>query len=347
MNNLIFDGHNDLLARLWLADHQDPAQAFLHEHLNGQIDFLRCRKGHVLGGLFAIFVPPFSYVKEHAPHKIPQNMDDYSQDCIHNICLKQLSYLQQIENASQGRAKICKTVADIEDCIKHQKLAMILHLEGAEVFGHDFAILDEFYDAGLRSVGALWNLPNQFGHGLDAKFPHSPDTGAGLTSLGKQLIRRCNDKNIVVDVSHMNEKAFWDTAEILTQPIVATHSNVHALCAQARNLTDQQLTAIAYSKGMVGVNFDTAFLRPDGQRNKHTDLNVLIAHIEYLLEKLGEDHVGFGSDYDGGFMSEAWADISYFPNILNALQKLNYSDALIQKISHQNWLNVLKKIWQE
>ncbi|KAF5298088.1 hypothetical protein FQR65_LT19624 [Abscondita terminalis] len=97
----------------------------------------------------------------------------------------------------------------------------------------------------LRSIGPLWNRPSQFGHGLNAKFPHSPNTGPGLTVEGKALIARCADKKMLVDVSHMNERAFWDTAEILAQPIVATHSNAYGLCPQARNLTDTQLKAIA------------------------------------------------------------------------------------------------------
>lgn len=334
----IFDGHNDVLARLWLADHNSAADAFLHQDLVGQMDFKRCRQGGFAGGLFAVFVPPKDYVLQHCSQK--------SEQTIQEVCFAQISYLLKIEAASDGQAKLCKSVSDIEYCIENNILAMVMHLEGAELMDQNFHLLEVLYQTGLRSIGTLWNKPNQFGHGLQADFPHSPDTGAGLTPLGKAFIARCEQKNMVVDVSHMNERAFWDTARILTQPIVATHSNVHRICPQARNLTDRQLREIRQSEGFVGVNFDTAFLREDGKRNAETSTSILIAHIEYLLEKLGEDHVGFGSDYDGGFMSNQWATVADLPNITQALQQHGYSDRLIEKLCYKNWLGVLKKIWK-
>ena len=343
----IFDGHNDLLARLWLADDEDPSSAFLHSTLTGQMDWERCQKGHLIGGLFAIFVPPFEYVKKNYPHKInaTAHQTTYTMQQVEQICFAQMSYLLQIEEKSAGKIKICRTFAEINACIANGIFAVVMHIEGAEVLDTDFHLLDIFYAAGLRSIGALWNMPNQFGHGLNAPFPHSPDTGHGLTGLGKELIQYCQHKRLVVDVSHMNEKAFWDTANILQQPIVATHSNVHEICPQARNLTNMQLEEIASSKGFVGVNLDTAFLREDGKRNAETPFDILIRHFDHLIEYLGEDHVGFGSDYDGGFMSNRWADISCFPKIIDKLSAHGYSDDLIDKISHRNWLSVLENIW--
>lgn len=329
----IFDGHNDVLARLWLNDH--TADDFLNTTLAGQMDLARCRQGGFVGGLFAVFVPPISYLEKNYPKKLEQTL--------HDIVFSQVATLLKIAN--QKQAKLCTSVADIQHCIDHNILAMVMHFEGADVIDERFDLLEVLYATGLRSVGALWNNPNQFGHGLQADFPHSPDIGDGLTILGKKFIRRCAEKNMVVDVSHMNEKAFWDTAKILQQPIVATHSNVHKLCPQARNLTDQQLVEIKNTQGFVGVNFDTAFLRSDGKRNANTTLSTLIEHIDYLLNILGEDGVGFGSDYDGGFMSEHWATVAQLPNIINALKQAGYSQDLIEKICYKNWLRVLERIW--
>lgn len=350
MSFAVFDGHNDVLARLWLSDRTDClATAFLNQTLSGQMDFLRCQQAGMIGGIFALFIPPFSYVLEHAPHKISvqsHQQKQYTHADLIDICTQQLAYALEIESKSQGKVKICVNAYDLDYCLKHQIFALVLHLEGADVLDEKLSVLDNLYESGLRSIGPLWNTPNQFGHGLQAKFPHSPNTGLGLTEQGKTLIRICQQKNMVVDVSHMNEHAFWDTAEILSQPIVATHSNVHRLCPQARNLLDSQLTAIQKSDGFVGLNFDTAFLRSDGKRNAYTSFDIMFAHLDHLLAWVGEDNVGFGSDYDGGFMSNLWSDVSKMPDLLDALSDHGYSDRLIHQLSHENWLNLLKRVWK-
>lgn len=345
---MVFDGHNDLLARLWLSSHPDPVGAFLNQTLDGHIDLRRCQQGRMLGGLFAIFVPPFDYVKANAPHKLMQclpDQTDYTAMQRYDICMAQFEYARQIEQRSQGQVKICRSMADINACMQNKSLVMVLHLEGAEALT-ELSQLDAWYNLGLRSVGLVWNQPSQFGHGLQAKFPHSPNTGLGLTALGEAWVLACENRSMLVDVSHMNEHAFWQTQQLLTQPMVATHSNVHRLCPQARNLLDTQLSAIKASGGVVGVNFDTAFLRSDGKRNKDTPYQVMFAHFDYLLEHLGEHGVAFGSDYDGGFMSSYWPSVDYFPYLIDALSDYGYSDARIENICYQNWHAVLNKIWK-
>ena len=106
----------------------------------------------------------------------------------------------------------------------------------------------------------------------------------------------------MLDLSHLNEQGFWDVAGLSTAPLVATHSNAHALSPGARNLTDRQLAAIHESDGMVGVNFHVGFLREDGGEDKDTPLSTVVRHIDYLVEHLGIDRVGFGSDFDGATM---------------------------------------------
>ncbi|RPE28134.1 membrane dipeptidase [Acinetobacter sp. BIGb0102] len=344
-NVAVFDGHNDLLTRLWLSDQADPVQAFIHEQLSGQLDLKRCQQAGFVGGMFAIFLPPFAYVKQHHPDKlVDKNAEDFTQRQIEQICLAQFELAQQMVQASE-QIQLCTSVQQIQDCRTQGQLAMVLHMEGAEALQDNPDLLDVFYQAGLRSIGPLWNRVSQFGHGLNARFPHSPDTGAGLTIAGKALLRRCAEKKMVVDVSHMNERAFWDTVDILQQPIVATHSNAHALCPQARNLTDPQLKAIAGSGGMVGVNFDVAFLRGDGQRNADTPLELILDHLEYMMDHLGEDHIGFGSDFDGALISTELQDVTGLAQLIAAMQQRHYSKELIEKICWGNWLNVLNRIW--
>ncbi|MCH7315010.1 dipeptidase [Acinetobacter sp. ANC 3882] len=341
----VFDGHNDLLTRLWLSDQADPVQAFIHGYLPGQLDLKRCQQAGFVGGMFAIFLPPFTYVKQHHPDKLmDKNAEDFTQQQIEQICLAQLELAQQMVQASE-QIQLCTSVQQIQDCRTQGQLAVVLHMEGAEALQDNPDLLDVFYQAGLRSIGPLWNRVSQFGHGLNARFPHSPDTGAGLAIAGKALLRRCAEKKMVVDVSHMNERAFWDTVDILQQPIIATHSNAHVLCPQARNLTDSQFKAIGKSEGMVGVNFDVAFLRADGQRNADTPLELILDHLEYMMDRLGEDHIGFGSDFDGALISHELKDVSGLPLLVAAMHQRHYSTELIEKICWGNWLKVLKRIW--
>ncbi|NUG23863.1 dipeptidase [Acinetobacter lactucae] len=341
----VFDGHNDALTRLWLSDYPEPAHAFIHERLAGHLDLKRCQQAGFIGGMFSIFLPPYGYVQQHHPNKLfDQTASDFTQQQIEQICLEQLDLAHQLAQRSKN-IKICTSTQSIQDCLAEQKLAIVLHMEGAEALQQNPDLLDVFYERGLRSIGPLWNRPSRFGHGLNAKFPHSPDIGAGLTADGKDFIKRCANKKMVIDVSHMNEKAFWNTVDILQQPIVATHSNSHALCPQARNLTDPQLKAIRESKGMVGVNFDVAFLRSDGQRNADTSINVILEHLEYLMDHLGEEHVGFGSDFDGALIGNELGDVTGLHRIIERMQQRGYSKTLIENICMNNWVRVLYQIF--
>jgi len=349
MNNqpIIFDGHNDLLTRLWLSSVDDPVHDFIYGTLPGHLDLKRCQQAGWMGGLFSIFLPPYAYVKNNHPDKLsnPSNSDFTAQEIV-DICCAQLELAQQLQARSDGQIQICTSLNQIQGCQQNQQLAIVLHLEGAEFLAIEPDLLDVFYEAGLRSIGPLWNRKSLFGDGLNASFPHSPNTGSGLTREGKDLVLACRDKHMLIDVSHMNERAFWDTLEIADQPIVATHSNAHALCPQARNLTDRQLAGIKLSGGMVGVNFDVAFLRSDGQRNTQTSLDVIVDHLAYLIDHLGEDHVGFGSDFDGCLLPDELSDISQISKLIEQMQQRHFSDALIEKITSKNWFRVLGEIWQ-
>jgi membrane dipeptidase len=133
-------------------------------------------------------------------------------------------------------------------------------------------------------------------------YPRSPDIGAGLTDAGKALVKACNRLGIMLDVSHLNERGFWDIAAISTAPIVATHACAHTICRSTRNLTDRQLDAIRESDGIVGFNFSVRDVRPDAHLDQNTAINTVTDHVSYLVERMGEDHVALGSDFDGAVM---------------------------------------------
>jgi membrane dipeptidase len=354
----IFDGHNDALLRLYRRAGADAATAFLKGEEKGQLDLPKARKGGFAGGLFAIFVPSPDRKEAAKPAPNGAATSAPSPDFASNptppavelaeaqrTVFAMMSLLYRIERQSRGRVHVCRGTGDIETCLDDGALAAVLHIEGAEAIDENFELLDVLHEAGLRSLGPVWSRPNVFGHGVPFRCPSSPDTGPGLTDLGKALIRTCNRLRILVDLSHLNERGFWDVAEISDAPLVATHSNAHAISPHARNLTDRQLKAIGESKGLVGVNFAVSFLRPDGGRDRNTPLALIVQHIEHLLEHVGEDGVGFGSDFDGAPMPAELGDAAGLPKLVQALRARGFEQKLIEKVCFRNWLRVLQRTW--
>jgi len=352
----IFDGHNDALLRLYRRDGADAVKAFLEGEDKGQLDLPKAREGGFAGGLFAIFVP--SPKRKSGAKKDSAAADGGSvigndpappavdQAEAQRVVYGMASLLFRIERESQGRVRVCRSVEEIVACFNEDVLAAVLHIEGAEAIDDKFELLDVLYAAGLRSLGPVWSRPNAFGHGVPFRCPSSPDTGPGLTDLGKALIVACNRLGILIDLSHLNERGFWDVAAISNAPLVATHSNAHAISPHSRNLTDSQLKAIGESAGFVGVNFATSFLRPDGRFDKDTPLDLIVDHIVHMIEHVGEDGVGLGSDFDGAAIPAALASAAGLPKLVETMRERQFGEALIEKLCSRNWLRVLGRTWK-
>jgi membrane dipeptidase len=347
----IFDGHNDVLLRLNRRAGGDPVAAFLQGEDKGQLDLPKARQGGFAGGLFAIFVPsPARKSGSAGETPSPQFSSDAAPPAVdiaeaQRVVFAMAALLFRIERESQGRVRVCRTIGDIESCLADDVLAAVLHIEGAEAIDANFELLDVLYAAGLRSLGPVWSRPNAFGHGVPFRCPSSPDTGPGLTELGKALVGACNRLRILIDLSHLNERGFWDVAAISNTPLVATHSNAHAISPHSRNLTDRQLAAIGQSGGFVGVNFASSFLRPDGRQDKDTPLELVIQHIEHMLAHAGEDGVGLGSDFDGALIPAGIGNVAGLQNLVQAMRKRGFSKPLIEKLCFRNWLRVLGRTW--
>jgi membrane dipeptidase len=355
----IFDGHNDVLLRLHLHGGADGVTAFLKGGDKGHLDLPKARKGGFAGGLFAIFVPSPKRKDRAGGETPPQETKNETGSVIgsdpappavdtaeaQRVVFAMASLLLRIERESERRVRICRNAGDIERCLADDALAAVLHIEGAEAIDANFELLDVLYAAGLRSLGPVWSRPNIFGHGVPFRCPSSPDTGPGLTELGKALIGACNRLRILIDLSHLNERGFWDTAAISNAPLVATHSNAHAISPHSRNLTDQQLVAIGETGGLAGVNFATAFLRPDGRHDKNTPADLIIQHIEHLLEHAGEDCVGLGSDFDGAMIPAELGNAAGLQILVQAMRKRGFDEPLIEKLCFRNWLRVLGRTW--
>jgi membrane dipeptidase len=261
------------------------------------------------------------------------------------IALAKAGHLMWMERASQGAFKICRTVAELRDCLARGVVSGILHMEGAEAIDPDLDALHVFHAMGLRSLGPVWSRPTVFGHGVPFAFPSGPDTGPGLTEAGKRLVKECNRLRILLDMSHLNEAGFWDVAGLTDAPLVATHSNAHAVTPSSRNLTDKQLAAIRDSGGMVGLNYATSFLRRDGKQSAEMGWEDVLAHLDHLLHHLGEDGVGLGSDFDGATVPKGIGDVTGQQALLQAMRAHGYGEALIRKIALENWFRVLERTW--
>lgn len=338
----VFDGHNDTLLRLVGAERKGALISFFDGHDNLHIDAKKAKAGGFAGGFFAMFVPPVNETgRELAFHEM---CEPVAQDYALNYTMHLVSMAYRLEAEADGAVRICRTTSDIKTTMSEGFIAMLLHIEGAEAIDQDFHALDVLYGAGLRSIGPVWSRDNIFACGVPFDFPGSPDQGAGLTEKGKELVRRCNKMGIMIDMSHLNEAGFWDVQKLSSAPLVATHSNVHALSNTPRNLTDKQLDAIAESKGVVGLNYAVGFLREDGdQHNPDTPIERMLVHLDYLLNKLGEDGVALGSDFDGCTLPKDIGSAAGNAKLIDAMRQHGYGEDLIEKIAHKNWLSLLER----
>lgn len=321
---MVIDGHNDLALTIW--EGKPP----LH------VDLDAAGAAGFAGGFFALNVPshvPLAF--DAVPYDLPLPAE--------------IPFEEAARVADELYATLVglpvRIVLDVED-FREGSVGAIVHLEGAEAIAPDLANLEAWYERGLRSLGPVWSRPNAFGEGVPFRFPASPDTGPGLTPAGVELVRACNDLGILVDLSHLNEAGFWDTARASAAPLVATHSNAHALSPSTRNLTDRQLGAIRDTNGVVGVNFAVTFLREDGLNlPDETPIAEIVRHVDYLVDLLGIDHVALGSDFDGASIPTELGGIAGLPLLVEALAARYDSDA-VAKLTHGNWLRVLAETWR-
>jgi membrane dipeptidase len=245
----------------------------------------------------------------------------------------------------QGHLRVARTIEDIDAAADGGLPAAIMHLEGAEAIDEELEALDQWHAAGLRSLGPVWSRPNVFGHGVPFRFPSTPDTGEGLTASGRALVKRCNALGIAVDVSHLNTRGFWDVAAVTDAPIIASHCGAHALAPASRNLTDDQLDAVGASGGLVGIPYIVDFLRADGALDRSTPLSTIVAHVRHVADRIGVQHVGFGSDFDGGDIPDELGDVAGLPRLLDALGDGGFTSEEIAAIAWGNWRRVLAATW--
>ncbi|WP_137287381.1 dipeptidase [Halorussus salinisoli] len=345
----IFDGHNDTLLDLHLES-RGGGRSFFERSESGHVDLPRAREGGLGGGFFAVFVPNEDY--EYERREIDEGYETDLPPAVSHERAKHFTYdvlarLHRIAADSEGAVRVVGEYDDLEATLADSEtIAAIPHLEGAEAVAPDLSNLDFLYAAGVRSIGLVWSRPNEFGHGVRFEYPGTPDTGPGLTDAGRDLVRACNEEGILVDLAHATEATFREAAEVSTDPLVVSHGAVHGVCPLSRNLTDEQLDAVADSDGVVGVTFAAGQIRPDGESDPDAPVSTVVDHVEYVAEQVGVEHVALGSDFDGATVLDSIGDVTGLPDVLAECRERGFGDEEIRRIARDNWLRVIRATWE-
>ena len=334
----IIDGHNDTL----LAATSDRAGgAFLAEpeQPDGHLDLRRAEAAGLAAGIFAAFVP--NQTSQEDWSELPPAVDQQRAEA---VVAEQFRTLERWADATD-RFRLVGDIGDLDACIDGQAVGAVPHIEGAGAVDPDLINLDSLYEIGLRSLGLVWSRPNAFASGVPFEHDATPDIGPGLTEAGFELVSACEERGILVDLAHLNAAGFWDVRGAVDAPLVVSHAGAHAISPSSRNLTDEQLDAVADSGGLVGCTFGTAHLRPDGKRGVDAPLATLLDHIEHFADRMGVEHVALGSDFDGASIPDAVGDVTGLRDVLAGLEARGFDRGEREAIAYGNWRRVLEAWW--
>ena len=241
-------------------------------------------------------------------------------------------FKRQMEELSDTFTQVRK-FSDIPSILDEGKVAAILTVENAACLDAGLEVVDGFEQDGVLIAGVTWNYKNVLGSGNVY-----PDQG--LSKLGKQYITALEDHGIVADVSHLNEKGFWELDEIATKPYIATHSNARSVCNHLRNLTDEQFDALTARGGVVGLNLHKGFVHEDG--NVYT-FDELSAHVDHWLSLGGEDHIALGTDRDGADIPTWLADCSAQQALFERFEE-RFGEDVTRKLFYENALKFFSSV---
>lgn len=268
---------------------------------------------------------------------VPTEVFRYQGGLRYTLCLLD-KYNQEIKKLHENGIDVLqvRTAEDAGNVLKHKAATLLAIEEGGAIDG-SLEALRCLYELGVRAMTLTWSNRNDIADGINEEA-----TGSGLTLFGKQVVEEMNRLGMLVDVSHISTAGFWSVIETSTKPIIATHSNAKSLCSHPRNLNDEQIKALAQNGGLAGITFAGQFLEEDW---RNACIESVYKHIDYMLNLIGnDDHIGFGSDFDG---------ISHPPYNIQGVQDYKpltdylskyYSDETINKITHQNVINLLQKV---
>jgi membrane dipeptidase len=284
----------------------------------GHVDLPRLKEGGVDCQIFAISsardrTPPY------ALRTALEMIDVFYRECMKNPDAMQTVYSHD----------------DILEAKEAGRIAAMLSIEGADVIEGKISMLRVFHRLGVRMVGLVHSLRNLLADGVtDAR------TGGGLSKLGMQAIEELDRLGMIIDVSHINDQGFWDVVDLANGPIIASHSNSRAICDHPRNMTDDMIKALAEKGGVMGMNFAPSFVHPTSP-----SVSTLVDHIDHIVDLVGPDHVGLGSDFDGiPFTPAGLEDVARMPNITEELIERGYVREDLEKILGLNHLKLIKNV---
>jgi membrane dipeptidase len=300
-----------------------PERRRLGERSNsGHIDLPRLIEGGVDCQVFAVFT-----AREPRPQ---------------DAAILLIDAFYQSLDTNRDKLSLVLNLEEIKKANREGKVAGLLSMEGGEPLLGSLAALRVFYKLGIRAIGLTWSNRNELGNGSG----ESRHTG-GLTDFGVSVVEQANKLGMIVDVSHLNDEGFWDVVGINKGPFIASHSNCRSLCNNPRNLTDDMIKALAERGGVMGMNFLPFFLLPreDITSGKKATVKTIFDHIDHIVELVGVDHIGLGSDYDGiPYPPDGLEDTSKMPNITLELVERGYSDDDVKKILGDNFLRVIDTV---
>jgi membrane dipeptidase len=353
---------------LGVDSHNDTVQHILFENVDigqrlsdGAIDIPKLQEGGIHVPFFALWVPTYYKGSE----AVRRTLD--LRDAMQRVLDK---YPDRIELATSAR--------DIERIVGQKKIAAVLTVEGGHQIDNDLAVLRMYRRMGILSMTLTHFRSNDWADSSTGKAEHN-----GLTELGKDVVREMNRIGMIVDISHVSDKTFYDVLRVTTKPVIASHSSCRSLSDIPRNMSDEMLRALAQNGGVAGVNFGASFLSQkdaDELKQEIARVNALepnltgaeldkfaakeyarqgeshprvgnatvedaAACIDHIVKVAGIDHVGIGSDFDGvPMVPRGLEDVSKIPNLTKALMKRGYTEADIQKIMGSNFLRVVREV---
>lgn len=323
-NSIIVDGHNDTMMKVIDKDTWLP-KIDIGKDTNNHIDIPKLNKGGLKVPFFSAYTQGYY---DNNPRSISRT-------------LALINALYWTEKNNKDKFKIVTSILEIEKAVKDGKIAAVATIEGGYSINkyNYLELLRQYYDLGVRVLGFTWNYSNELGEGASSIYGDVLKTPSpkGLTKLGKQVVVEMNRLGMVIDVSHMSENTFWDVINITKSPIIASHSGVHSLKKHPRNLKDKQLKALAKNGGVIGIVLFPKFLTD----SKDAYIEDFVNHIDYVVNLVGIDHVGIGSDFDGAAMPMDLKDASQIYKITDELIKRRYKKEDIEKILGKNFLRVL------
>jgi membrane dipeptidase len=360
--SILADTHNDFLSKAV------EMQVAFDSDLSGvtQSDLSRMIKGGVKVQVFSIFCD------EH-----------FGKGSAFTCASKELDTLFAIVNRNPQTMQIVHSYKELMQAVNHRRIACMSGVEGGHMIEDNLDFIDSFYDRGVRYMTLTWNNSTSWStSATDESNQTFKVTPYGLNDFGRKVVRKMNDLGMMVDISHVGEKTFWDVIAVTKRPIIASHSSVYALCPVWRNLKDEQIKAIAKNGGVVQVNFYSEFIDSSYRRkfdaflkdhrseydsleklnfplhsindffskkyktqldNIRPPLSMLLDHIDYIVKLVGVDFVGLGSDFDGISSSPLGLDgVQDFPKVTEGLVKRGYNKNEIEKILGGNFLRVFK-----